>query len=622
MKNLYHILRLPPNAPARLRPAHHLWMSLALTGLGCCIGLLTLVFTAYTSLALDARLLLDRFLRKPLLLAVNCLFPVLLIWLFYFLFRRAWAAYSCAFLVTVGIAAVNYFKVRLRTDPLLAADLRLAAEAGNIVGGYELELNNLIWAALGCYFAGLLFTLLLMPRGLRGLELRCFGAASCLALIAVALAGPFSSVRVYWLINNNDLVNQWSPTENYVSRGCVYSFLHSAGDLFPHPPEGYSRDRGAAALAAYPDSDIPPERQVSVAGFMLEAFCDMTDFSALSGVEGVRRLYEPWHALEERSVSGDLLTNIFAAGTSNTEWAFVAGYSNHEDFRAPAGSYAWYLRSQGYQTFGSHPGYAWFYNRQNVNEYLGFQDYRFLENYYGEYMDAVAAVCNSDSFLLGAELDYLEERIKEGPCFSFSVTYQNHGPYESDRARGAVFLTPEETGLSLESCAILNNYFDGILRTIQAVEEAVQRLEEMEEPVVLVLFGDHKPWSGNGNSVYQELGLDFDLSTLEGFYDYYSTPYLIWANPAAKEVLGREFLGDGGDFSPCFLMAEVFDQCGWEGPGFMKLSREMREATPLVHKTDRFLKDGQLADALEGEDLELFQRFLWAQYYREHEFKP
>ena len=87
-------------------------------------------------------------------------------------------------------------------------------------------------------------------------------------------------------------------------------------------------------------------------------------------------------------------------------------------------------------------------------------------------------------------------------------------------------------------------------------------------------------------------------------------------------MLGREFLGDGGDFSPCFLMAEVFDQCGWEGPGFMKLSREMREATPLVHKTDRFLKDGQLADALEGEDLELFQRFLWAQYYREHEFKP
>ena len=306
----------------------------------------------------------------------------------------------------------------------------------------------------------------------------------------------------------------------------------------------------------------------------------------------------------------------------SSDLAFVAGYSDHEDFRAPAGSYAWYLRSQGYQTFGSHPGYAWFYNRQNVNEYLGFQDYRFLENYYGDYMDAVAAVCNSDSFLFGAELDYLEERIKEGPCFSFSVTYQNHGPYESDRARGAVFLTPEETGLSLESCAILNNYFDGILRTIQAVEEAVQRLEEMEEPVVLVLFGDHKPWSGNGNSVYQELGLDFDLSTLEGFYDYYSTPYLIWANPAAKEVLGREFLGDGGDFSPCFLMAEVFDQCGWEGPGFMKLSREMREATPLVHKTDRFLKDGRLADALEGEDLEVFQRFLWAQYYREHEFKP
>ena len=60
----------------------------------------------------------------------------------------------------------------------------------------------------------------------------------------------------------------------------------------------------------------------AVLGFMLEAFCDMTDFPALSGEEGVQRLYAPWHALEEKSVSGNLLTNIFAGGTVNTEGAF------------------------------------------------------------------------------------------------------------------------------------------------------------------------------------------------------------------------------------------------------------------------------------------------------------
>lgn len=622
MKKLYDILYLPPHVPAHYRWIHHTWMALALTGLGCCIGLLALIFTSYTCMTVDQQLLLDHFLKTPLLLAVNCLPSILLIWLFYFLFRRAWVAYLGSFLPTIAIAVINYYKVRLRTDPLLAVDLRLVAEAGNIVGGYELELNNLIWATLGCFLAGLLFAILFMPQGLRGWKTRSFGAASCLALIAVALIGPFSSEKVYWLISNNDLINPWAPAETYVSRGCIYSFLHSGQDLFPRPPQGYHRDIASAVLAEYPDSDIPPEQQASVVGFMLEAFCDMTDFPLLASYDKVQALYAPWHALEEQSVSGDLLTNIFAGGTSNTEWAFVTGFSNHEDFRAGTDSYVWYFRNQGYQTFGSHPGYSWFYNRQNVNEYLGFQDYRFLENYYGTYMDAVAAIGDSDRFVAATELDRLEEHLSQGPCFSFSVTYQNHGPYSEARTYGDYYLTPEETGLSSESCSILNNYFNGLARTIQAVEETVQRLEKLDKPVILILFGDHKPWSGNNNSVYQELGVTFDLSTLEGFYDYFSTPYLIWANPAAKQTLGQAFVGPGRDVSPCFLMAELFDQCGWEGPGFMKLSREMRAVTPLVHKLGYFLINDTLTDSLEGDAFDVYQRFRWAQYYREHEVSP
>ena len=53
-----------------------------------------------------------------------------------------------------------------------------------------------------------------------------------------------------------------------------------------------------------------------------------------------------WHQLEEESVSGDLLTNIFAGGTVDSEWCFLTGYSQYEDFRAPVDSYVWYLRNQ------------------------------------------------------------------------------------------------------------------------------------------------------------------------------------------------------------------------------------------------------------------------------------
>lgn len=617
MKTLWQIMRLPPGAGERLRAAHHIWLALSLTGMGCCIGGLALLFAATAYLKLDGALLFYSYLDHPLILALNLLPPVLLIWLFYFLSRRAWVGFLGSFLPTLGIALANYYKIRLRSDPLLATDLRLAAEAGGVVGGYTLDLTWLVWFTLACFIAGLLFAIFLMPQGIRGWRERSFGALSCLALMAVALAGPYSSPAVYNKTSNLRYINQWSDVEVFVSKGCIYPFLYSFQDMFPTPPAGYDKAQAAAQLAQYPDSGIPEERKVSVMGIMLEAFCDLTDFEALSALDGVAQVYAPWHELEARSISGDLLTNIFGGGTIDTEQAFLSGYSRHDVFRAPADSYVWYLRDQGYQTFGSHPGYGWFYNRQNVTQYLGFEDYWFTENHYGALVDPEAAVWKSDPILVRELLDQLRDRTARGPCFSFSVTYQNHGPYADYPTERDGFITPASSGLSEASCHILNNYLGGVTVTIQAMTWLVQELDKLDEPVVLVLFGDHKPWAGNGNTVYTEMGVHFDLSTREGFYEYYSTPYLIWANSSAKAVLGQDFTGAGGDFSPCFLMPKVFDLCGWEGPGFMKLAREMRAVTPVLHARELFWRDGGPTDTLDEEDMEFYQRYLCMQYYRE-----
>ena len=306
----------------------------------------------------------------------------------------------------------------------------------------------------------------------------------------------------------------------------------------------------------------------------------------------------------------------------DSEWGFLTGYTTHEDFRKDTDSYVWYLRDQGYQTLGNHPGHGWFYNRQNVNRFLGFEDYWFTENYYGPLVDPTSAIWNSDHILTQELLSQLEERVQAGPVFSFSVSYQNHGPYETAYTSAVEHLTPSNSGLSAESCNIWNNYLNGVADTIDAMTGLADGLEALDEPVVLVLFGDHKPWGGNGNSAYTELGANFDLSTLEGFAEYYSTPYLIWANSAAKAVLGNDFVGEGGTFSPCFLMTELFDQCGWEGPGFMQLSRQIRDITPLVHERELYLSNGQLTDTLSQEDGQFLQAFLGAQYFRENEVKP
>ena len=614
-----------PEAPPRLRAVGRLGFPVGLTALGALLGVLALFLSANSYGGLPAARLLEHYWSSPRLLYLNLLPGVLLIWLFYFLFGRGWLAYLFAAVPTLGVPLVSCFKIQLRGDPLLAADLALASEAGDMMGHYSLEWTPAVVQTLLAAAVGLVLAAAVLRRRLRQRGLRLFGFAAAAAVMATAYVSLYCNEVLYEETQaGEELADPWSETEVYLSRGTVYSFLYSVQELVPKPPESYDPESARAILEGYPEADIPQEQKVSVVSVMLEAFCDLTDFPALAEQEGVREVYAPLHDLEEQSVSGDLMTNIFAGGTVDTEWAYLTGYSQHEEFEKPTDSYVWYFDRQGYQTRGSHPGYGWFYDRETVNQYLGFQEYWFTENHYGELVDPVAAVWNSDSILMAEIVRDLKTQLEEDgrPVFSFSVSYQNHGPYEMTTLHEA-YLDPAETGFSEETCGIFNNYLHGVQMTLTAITGMVEELEELEEPVVLVLFGDHKPWGGNDNSAYGEIGSNFDLSSLDGFCRYYATPYLIWANTAAKETLGRDFQGEGGSFSPCFLMNEVFDQCGWEGPAFLQYAEGIRQLTPLVHSLGLYLDpQGQLTDELPEDVAEKIQEYLWVEYYREHQETP
>ena len=103
MKTLLQIMLLPAGTQARYGTAHTIWMAAALTGLGCCVGGLSLFFAATAYTKLNSMALLYSYLYNPLILFLNLLPAVLLIWLFYFLFRRSWAAFICTFLPVLAV---------------------------------------------------------------------------------------------------------------------------------------------------------------------------------------------------------------------------------------------------------------------------------------------------------------------------------------------------------------------------------------------------------------------------------------------------------------------------------------------------------------------------------------
>lgn len=621
MQAFRSLLRPDEKTGAAMRWAHRVWVFLWLTVFGLGIGLLSLYLTANSYAGIDAQALWASYMKLPLLVVMNLLLPLLVVYLGFFLFARPWAAYLLSAVPFLGLALASYYKIQLRGDPVLASDLRLIRTAGGIMGNYSFELSAPVGIVAAGFVTMLLLSIFLLRRERMSRHERLAGL---MLLLSLTLAGGFElypDADIYEKTANSGLINPWSETEIYLSRGTTYPFLYSVQDMLPNAPSGYRESEASSTLASYEDQDIPEGEKITVVGIMLEAFSDMTDFPVLDEIGAIHEIYEPLHELEERSISGRLLTNIFAGGTVDTEWGYLTGYSTHEEFRSPINSYVRYFKSQGYDALYRHPGYSWFYNRSNVNEYLGFDESVFNDTGFGDLISISDALYHSDKVLVDYLLNDIDSRTEtDDPLFLFSVSYQNHGPYPSE-TYWEEYVTPEMTGWSMESCCVINNYLAGIRSTVNEMCRMTEELEKRDEPVVFVFFGDHKPWMGNGNSVYTEMGINMDVSTLDGFYNYYATPYVIYANQAARDLLGNDFAESGGDFSPCFLMAKVFDECGWEGPGFMQLQREMREVSPLMSSNGWRMQNGQLTMELEGAAEDENERYLRAQYYIETHLK-
>lgn len=606
MKNFFLFAREPQSDWPRARKvAYYMTNAVLIVGTSACLGLLMLIFA--TGFYGDR--LIFAYLESTGLILLNALPVVWLCILFYALFARAWAAFL-ATAVPVGLFSVtNYFMLQARDDPVKMRDVKDFFMAIHFGGTYDMKMDLRILFAIFCA-AFAIVVLVFFARARLSKRQRIACALFC-AVTALPLWHFLQDDALYDKLSDFRFINRWSATQVHVAHGNIYPFLHSASEAFDMPPEGYSKAETAERLAAFEDGTIPEDRRVDIISIMLEAYNDFSRFD----VEGVDfSAYDLYHALEAESYTGTLITNIFAGGTIDSERAFLTGYPTVPEIRSNTPSYVWYLRANGYAAEGSHPCYEWFYNRQNVNEYLGFENYYFMENHYNAYTDQTVAM---DSILMPEILRLYDAAKAEGkPYFSFNVSYQGHGPYSAEAVEWDADYV---TGYDEASRNILNNYLGSIADTNRHLTALVDALRAQSEPVVLVLFGDHNPWLGEGSSVYHALGIDLDLSTAQGFSNYYATRYLIWANDAAKAILGNDFCGEGPTISPCFLMDEVFSLCGWDGNAYMQAMRDVKAALPVITTNGRYMERGELTDTLSDEGAAAAECASALEYYQKHQ---
>ena len=155
----------------------------------------------------------ESYFEFPLLIFLNAL-PVLLLGaLLYFLLGRAWLAFLLQSIVILGGTFVNWFKLSLRNDPLLFADVLLVREAQNMAGQYEIIPTAGMWLSV----AGVLAVTVLFFFFLRGKLhplVRTVGALAVL-ILAFLVSGKYADDNLYSYDAATDNSELISPLVGY-----------------------------------------------------------------------------------------------------------------------------------------------------------------------------------------------------------------------------------------------------------------------------------------------------------------------------------------------------------------------------------------------------------------------
>ena len=478
---------------------------------------------------------------------------------------------------------------------------------------YEINFSsNMIWMIVGLITITVLLKMFFKYK-INSKRIRIVTSLVVVLTTAYVVNGIYFDEARYKELGDKSLINIWSEPQQFQSKGFVYPFIYSISYAKEDILENYDESKAIKDLNKYEYKNIPNNQKVNVISIMLEAY---NDFSKFDNLDIDSEVYENFHKIQEQSIHGKLVTNVFAAGTINTERGFLTGYHSHPKYLTNTNSFVRYFKDQGYTTKAMHPMYGWFYNRRNVNEYLGFDSFDYYENKYEKIQKEFYNDLDFFDFIIK---DYEQSRDKKEPYFNFSVTYQNHGPYEHESSPDKQYLKKKDNYNDVDY-NIVNNYLYGISQTDKALKKLTDYLESQDEPVVLVFFGDHNPWLGKDSTGYNMLDINIDVSTEEGFSNYYETPYIIWANQKAKDTLNKDFKGEGKDISPNFLMSELFEYLGWQGNEYMQYITDLKKNID-VNNNPYFKENGEYTKELSKEGKIKYDDFKNVEYYYGRNFK-
>ena len=426
----------------------------------------------------------------------------------------------CITVVIVGLAVTNSILLCFRITPLAATDIALLTSVFEIRGIYLTVWQIILLVLLVLVvIAGLIYLGIRMKKQVyHPLLAVCNAVISILAVVLMIHIGDARG----WL--QTEFANL---PDAYADNGFVYCFTRSLFDRGISKPDTYDEDTVDNIL-----EDMKKQKTNEVEEKPNIIFIQLESFMDLKRMQGVTYSEEPtpvYSSLRKTCPGGFLKVPSVGAGTANTEFEILTGMTL--DYFG-AGEYpyktvlqdetcesmAYNLRELGYRTGVLHNNTGSFYSRNKVFANLGF-DY-FVSSEYMENLSYNPIGWAKDKVLTG-QIQHILKATSE-PDLIYTITVQDHGKYPTELLENPHIkvsgFAPEDEGRQNAFTYYVNQCHE----TDAFLGSLIATLNAFEEPVVLVLYGDHLP---NLDITEEELASG----------NLFQTEYVIWSNKKMLE---------------------------------------------------------------------------------------
>lgn len=539
---------------------------------------------------------------------LNVILVALLYLMLLMLFNRFWTASIVILAVGIIVAAIEHFKVEIRYEAILPADLGfLGPNTGNMLTFIPAGAHVTILVALGA-FAVLLALILVLRHfdGRKGRMIRTDNLSLNLTSRLILLLLPILVFALYCihvsttdsLANKfsralGDTPSMWDSVYDAQRNGPLVAFTRQLNPKIMDKPSNYSEKTMKKVAARYQKEaeTINASRtnnltDSTVVYVLSESFSDP---SRVPGLKTNKDSMPNIRKIKAGTTSGLMLSSGYGGGTANLEYMGLSGLSMANFESSLSSPYQQLVPSQHWtptinqlwgapvNSLGYHSYESSMYSRATNYKKFGFSHFYTLTGpdviKYQDKIDESPYVSDKSSY------DSALEGIKSGKTNKFIqiITMQNHMPYH-EWYENNDYTAESTTGTPLgdDEQQSIETYQKGVEITDQATQEFLNELDALDKPVTVVFYGDHLP------GIYSSASED-DNNSLA----LHLTDYFIWSNKASSSQGNKA--SDAAYSSPNFFVAQAADHMNAKVSPYLAFLTEMHSKIaamepPVVNK--------------------------------------